>query len=1014
MSRRSAVTKSIPGSSRVHRLLNSPPDRYRPVPWLAWTGALDWPTLESQLTDMRRQGITEFFLFPIYGMELAYLGQAYWERVEQTLEFCRTHGMKCWIYDDYNWPSGTCAGTVLRDCLEAHCRNLCICSAAAAEAAQPPPEAEPTRTAGPVVWTTAPYQGFHVFARGVGWGNRMHGYLDVLSVEANRRFLASTHERYYSRFGQDFGAAIPGFFTDEPGLVGQSRGAWRRLPFTADLFESFQARFGYDLRARLADLVLDGPDAARTRCHYWRWVAERFGEAWGAQQRAWCDAHGVALTGHCLGEEEVSWHIAYSGDLWEILRHFTIPGIDLLCNADGFTYPYRVGFGSAYGKTRPSFHLTCKLVHGVVRHSGGRQMMCEAFGVCDWGMNLARQKCGLHYQAAMGVTLVNDNSLITSIADFRKYAIAGKHFTQPWWECYRQYADYNARVTALHAETAPRADIALLYPRSTLWSRHTGTLAAAPALEPLQALLTGLLDEWIRRQWPADFVFEPVLEKARVEGDTLVTEHATYRALVVPSATELPEGVLRVLDAFAAAGGVLVFCGELPAREVDSRQELAPRVEAILKGPRTAHVPAAAAAVCEAITRHVPPPLDLRGRGCREIVSSWRQSGRTEVFFLANMAEQAADLAIRVSRKGMVTVLDPDGMAAYRPALTGEGAFGWHFEPWQAAVITVTRGARHRHPLAPRPEWLDAQRVAVLAGPWDFELEPGNMIALAVQVRPDSDGTGVEAGWLRGEDGEGWLTPQAGLLPEPLTPAKAPWHWVRAEVICEPGAQPAVVVGDSPDVLEVYVNGQAAEPRPGIALWTAENVAFDVSGRFRPGLNRVVARVRTSPYSDPRLTAFEAAPRWVQPLVLLGRFAVELPGTLKPWSGQMDVDRPWEAQGVPHAAGVGTYRRVLTLPAAPGRKFLRLPQCSDAVDVLLNGRSCGVRVWHPYVFDLTSAALPGANELAIRVRNTLGHIIPATYGGQRPSAPPTSGLQAAPEVLCLQTPATARPAHMLR
>ena len=76
------------------------------------------------------------------------------------------------------------------------------------------------------------------------------------------------------------------------------------------------------------------------------------------------------------GEEGLALHVRMSGDLWEALRHFTIPGIDMLANADGFTYPYRMQF---YGDIdRRALHMTCKYVHGIVRHSGGREMMSEA------------------------------------------------------------------------------------------------------------------------------------------------------------------------------------------------------------------------------------------------------------------------------------------------------------------------------------------------------------------------------------------------------------------------------------------------------------------------------------------------------------------------------------------------------------------------------------------------------------------------------------------------------------
>ena len=71
--------------------------------------------MERQLDEFLDQGIHEFFLFPIYGFETPYCSEDYWELVEFTLGKCQEKGMKCWIYDDYNWPSGTCAGYVIRD-----------------------------------------------------------------------------------------------------------------------------------------------------------------------------------------------------------------------------------------------------------------------------------------------------------------------------------------------------------------------------------------------------------------------------------------------------------------------------------------------------------------------------------------------------------------------------------------------------------------------------------------------------------------------------------------------------------------------------------------------------------------------------------------------------------------------------------------------------------------------------------------------------------------------------------
>ena len=177
-----------------------------------------------------------------------------------------------------------------------------------------------------------------------------------------------------------------------------------------------------------------------------------------------------------------------------------------------------------------------------------------------------------------------------------------------------------------------------------------------------------------------------------------------------------------------------------------------------------------------------------------------------------------------------------------------------------------------------------------------------------------------------------------------------------------------------------------------------ENVWFDVRDLFREGTNTIHIRARTSKYNDPRIGPFAASAKLLQPVVLIGAFRVEGDGRLTSWTDTIDLNTPWEEQGLPHIAGVGVYRRRVWWDGH-GPLILHLPQCTDAVEVRINGARCGVQVWPPYVFDLTAPLHEGDNDLEIRVHNTLGTIITETYAGSRPSEPPISGLLAAPQLL---------------
>jgi len=217
-------------------------------------------------------------------------------------------------------------------------------------------------------------------------------------------------------------------------------------------------------------------------------------------------------------------------------------------------------------------------------------------------------------------------------------------------------------------------------------------------------------------------------------------------------------------------------------------------------------------------------------------------------------------------------------------------------------------------------------------------------------------------------------------------------------VDCETVDGPRLLVCDNADFLGVYVNGRAAEPAHHQPLWAEENVWFDVRGLFHGGKNTLCVRAKTSKYNDPRIGPMPALAKLVQPVVLVGDFLVQEGHRLVPWAGTVRVDQPWEQQGLPHFAGTGTCQCAFDWDGR-GRLLLHVPRCTDAVEVLLNGKPCGVRTWPPYVFDLTPHAAVGTNRLEVAICNTLGNVIPETYAGMVPTERPVSGMLQPPRLL---------------
>ena len=98
-----------------------------------------------------------------------------------------------------------------------------------------------------------------------------------------------------------------------------------------------------------------------------------------------------------------------------------------------------------------------------------------------------------------------------------------------------------------------------------------------------------------------------------------------------------------------------------------------------------------------------------------------------------------------------------------------------------------------------------------------------------------------------------------------------------------------------------------------------------------------------------------------------------------------------------YSGGAAYVRTLPPLDADGGDVILDLGEVCSSAEVLVNGKSAGVRIAPPYRFDITDfLKKDGENELRIEVYNTLANFylaIPTRYGGS-----PVSGLLTEPVI----------------
>ncbi|HEV3498397.1 MAG TPA: hypothetical protein VHA34_18825, partial [Actinomycetes bacterium] len=285
-----------------------------------------------------------------------------------------------------------------------------------------------------------------------------------------------------------------------------------------------------------------------------------------------------------------------------------------------------------------------------------------------------------------------------------------------------------------------------------------------------------------------------------------------------------------------------------------------------------------------------------------------------------------------------------------------------------------------------------------LTGPWTFTAEDDNaLVATGWVACPEADGTAADAYAAPDLDEAGWQPVVAGAwayqLPvEPDRPWPIPvWYRVRFDVDHLPGRLALLVDGFDGDDPKVWLNGRAVPWAPVRSRIDAQMGEVDLTGAAREGGNVLAIR----------LVLREATGGLVDHVKLVGSFA--LAGDAEGgWRIAAPPDGPaqpasWTGQGYPFYSGRGLYRTTVEVPddLAGRRPLLEVPMRDDVLEVEVNGQRAGVRLWDPYLVELTGLLRPGRNDLALRVANTPANLLNAS---PRPSglAGPPRLVEAAP------------------
>ncbi|MDQ3515102.1 MAG: hypothetical protein M3462_15840, partial [Chloroflexota bacterium] len=278
----------------------------------------------------------------------------------------------------------------------------------------------------------------------------------------------------------------------------------------------------------------------------------------------------------------------------------------------------------------------------------------------------------------------------------------------------------------------------------------------------------------------------------------------------------------------------------------------------------------------------------------------------------------------------------------------------------------------------------DASEPIELDGEWAFSTEGPNALVIGEWLAStDASGDLSEsqaaaeinpADWIRMVPGAwSYQLPTEPCRPYPLDA----WYRVSFQVVDLPARLDLIADGWAGASWTLLVNGRPVTTEAVRSPIDSQMKAIDITDLARHGENVIALRLSLTGPTDGLLDLVK----------LTGDFSLvqrEGGGHAIAASRRAVDPGPWTAQGYPFLSGVATYRRGFRLPdhLAGQRVELEASLADDVLEVLINGRSAGVRLWPPYSLDITDSLRPGENEVELRVANTPANLLNAV---ERPS-----------------------------
>lgn len=535
------------------------------------------------------------------GYQGGYLDKEWFDAMRVVLNYKKAHGEKMWLYDEIDWPAGTCNKTITKN--EKYREQYVTITKVPVPANEPFRVQLHTFEGGSLFgmkadsdFSDVPFD-VHIVDNVTGeavhlpdfFSDEIFGpelefrsehdctaYLTAIRVDpydhggdesvnyldgkATKAFLNSTYEKYWDEMGSDFGKTITTVFNDETRMS-------HAIVWSDEFAEVFRARHGYDIRQELYRLIIPGDENGRIRVDYYDTVAYLYQTRYFGVLHDWCEKHGLKFFAHLLAEETPFGHVRYSGDYLRQNRYQDVCGADFLGK----------GIGS----------LNLKFTSAGAHSYGKKMTAVEIFAGCGWDLTFDEYTTMITFAFQQGIqTIINHGFFYSAEGERANDWPPSEFFQWKYWNRQSEGNDMIRRLQYAMTGGVNEMDVLVYMPTESLQfhclpdQNFTHGFAKGSFLKDEKAVhidqnMQLILNALLSKNLDFDLIHRDAVENFEVREKKIVNTKSgqVFSCLVLPMCEVLPLSMAHLAETFAENGGTILAIDELPSHGVSESED---------------------------------------------------------------------------------------------------------------------------------------------------------------------------------------------------------------------------------------------------------------------------------------------------------------------------------------------------------------------------------------------------------------------------------------------------------